>query len=176
MGHPDEIKATKISSRWNKGNKDSIGQVGQADEHGWTRIRKKVYFAFGEKRHIASRQLRMFGHGSAARRFVLICVYRARSRLAWQTGASEAGGSVQICVPQIFKQPSEHSKIMIIIYLINHSTSNLFNQVWINHFLTQYLWIIITCQSIFKRIWANWGPKNWGFIFEIYITDDQIRQ
>jgi hypothetical protein len=27
---PDEIKATKISSRWNKGNKDSIGQVGQA--------------------------------------------------------------------------------------------------------------------------------------------------
>jgi hypothetical protein len=28
--HPDEIKATKISSRWNKGNKDSIGQVGQA--------------------------------------------------------------------------------------------------------------------------------------------------
>jgi hypothetical protein len=28
--NPDEIKATKISSRWNKGNKDSIGQVGQA--------------------------------------------------------------------------------------------------------------------------------------------------
>ena len=31
LGHPDEIRATKISSRWNKGNKDSIGQVGQAD-------------------------------------------------------------------------------------------------------------------------------------------------
>ena len=33
FSHPDEIKATTISSRWNKGNKDSIGQVGQADPH-----------------------------------------------------------------------------------------------------------------------------------------------
>jgi hypothetical protein len=32
MGHPDEIRATKISSRLNKGNKDLTGQVGQADE------------------------------------------------------------------------------------------------------------------------------------------------
>ena len=32
--HPDEIRATKISSRLNKGNKDltgQVGQVGQAD-------------------------------------------------------------------------------------------------------------------------------------------------
>jgi hypothetical protein len=35
--------------------------------------------------------------------------------------------SVQICVPKIFKQQSEHSKIMTIIYLINQSTSKLFN-------------------------------------------------
>ena len=34
----------------------------------------------------------------------LICVYRARSRLAWQAGASEAGWSVKICVPKVFKQ------------------------------------------------------------------------
>jgi hypothetical protein len=33
MGHPDEIRATKISSRLNKGNKDLTGQVGQADKH-----------------------------------------------------------------------------------------------------------------------------------------------
>jgi hypothetical protein len=32
--NPDEIKATKISPRGNKGNNDFIGQVGQADSHG----------------------------------------------------------------------------------------------------------------------------------------------
>jgi hypothetical protein len=70
------------------------GQLG----HRLTRIKKKVCFAFGEKGHIASRHLCISGKDSAASRFVLICVYRARSRLAWQTGASESGGSVQICV------------------------------------------------------------------------------
>ena len=79
--------------------------TGQADEHGLTRIKKKVCFALGEKRHIASRPLRMPGHGSAARRFVLICGYRARSRLAWQTVASEAGGSVQILPAQLNAEP-----------------------------------------------------------------------
>jgi hypothetical protein len=34
ISRPDEIKATKISSRLNKGNNDLTGQVGQADEHG----------------------------------------------------------------------------------------------------------------------------------------------
>jgi hypothetical protein len=49
------------------------------DEHGLTRIKKKVCFAFGEKGHIASGQLRMSGLGSAVRRFVLICVYLCKS-------------------------------------------------------------------------------------------------
>ena len=43
--------------------------TGQADDHGLTRNKKKVCFAFGEKGHIASRQQRMSEHGSAARRF-----------------------------------------------------------------------------------------------------------
>jgi len=37
--NPDEIKATKISSRLNNGNKDltgQVGQAGQADTHGLT--------------------------------------------------------------------------------------------------------------------------------------------
>jgi hypothetical protein len=38
FGHPDEISATEISSRWNKGNKDSIGQVGQADLRRFSQI------------------------------------------------------------------------------------------------------------------------------------------
>ncbi len=90
LGHPDEIRAKKDF-------------IGQADEHG---LKKKVYFAFGVKGHIASRHLCMPGRDSAARRFVLICVYRARSRLAWQTGASEAGGSVQICLPRLISKNS----------------------------------------------------------------------
>ena len=40
FGHPDEIRATKISSRLNKGNKDLTGQVGQADPHRFTRLNK----------------------------------------------------------------------------------------------------------------------------------------
>jgi hypothetical protein len=75
------------------------------DYHG---LKKKVCFAFGEKGRLASRQLHMSGHGFAARRFVPICVYRARSRLAWQTGASEAGGSVQI-LPAPFNFEEQHS-------------------------------------------------------------------
>ncbi len=51
------------------------GQLG----HGLTRIKKKVCFAFDEKGHIAGRQLRMSGHGSAAWRFVLICGYLCNS-------------------------------------------------------------------------------------------------
>ena len=42
----------------------------------------------------------------AKQTFFLIRVYRARSRLAWQTGANEAGGSVKIGVPKVFKQQS----------------------------------------------------------------------
>ena len=49
--------------------------TGQADKHGLTRIKKQVCFAFGEKGHIANRRLRMSGHGSAARQFVLTCGY-----------------------------------------------------------------------------------------------------
>jgi hypothetical protein len=94
----------------------------------------------------------MSGHGSAARRFVLICGYRARhptrSCLAWQADASKArraGLCKSACpvapadlsafggwywgVPKIFKQQPQNSKIMTIIYLINHSTSKLFNEV-----------------------------------------------
>ena len=62
LGHPDEIGARNF--------------IGQADEHG---IKKKVCFAFGDKGHIASRLLRMSEHGSAARRFVLICGYLCKS-------------------------------------------------------------------------------------------------
>ena len=51
------------------------GQL-DTDDHG---LKKKVCFAFGEKGHLASRQLHMSGHGSAARRFVLICGYLCKS-------------------------------------------------------------------------------------------------
>ena len=44
-----------------------------------TRIKKKVCFAFGEKGHLSSGQLNISGHGSAARRFVLICDYLCKS-------------------------------------------------------------------------------------------------
>ena len=83
LGHPDEIRAKKISSRLNR-RRISLtthltGQVGQADEHGLKRIKKKACFAFGDKGHITSRSLRMSKHGSAARRFVLICGYLGKS-------------------------------------------------------------------------------------------------
>jgi hypothetical protein len=96
LGHPDEINAKKISSRLNRRRISLIahlaGQVGQADDHG---LKKKVCFAFGEKGHIAGRQLRMSGHGSAARRFVLICDYLCKS-----------------CLPRC-KQRGIHRKIII---------------------------------------------------------------
>ena len=46
------------------------------DEHG---SKKKVCFAFGEKGHLTSRQPHMSIHGSAARRFLLICGYLCKS-------------------------------------------------------------------------------------------------
>ena len=45
--HPDEIRATKISSRLNKGNKDLTGQVGQAGQAGFTGFGGS-FFACGE--------------------------------------------------------------------------------------------------------------------------------
>jgi hypothetical protein len=51
LGHPDEINAKKIS----------LGRQMNTDEHGLTRIKKKVCFAFGEKGHIASRHLCISG-------------------------------------------------------------------------------------------------------------------
>ena len=66
LGHPDEIRAKKIS----------LGRQMATDYHG---LKKKVCFAFGENGHLTSRQLHMSGHGSAARRFVLICGYLCKS-------------------------------------------------------------------------------------------------
>ena len=46
MNFSDEIKATKISSRLNKGNKDltgQVGQAGQADVRGLTRTAAKCW-------------------------------------------------------------------------------------------------------------------------------------
>jgi len=52
MGHPDEIRRTKISSRLNKGNKDLTGQVGQADEHRFhPRLIWKNWLLESEKRN-----------------------------------------------------------------------------------------------------------------------------
>jgi hypothetical protein len=84
--------------------------TGQADEHGLHGL-KKVCFAFGEKAHIASRHLCISGRDSATGRFVLICVYRARSRLAWQTGASEAVGSVKICLSKRSVDPAHRGPV-----------------------------------------------------------------
>jgi len=51
-GHPDKIRATKISSRLNKGNKDLTGQVGQADEHRFhPRLIWKNWLLESEKRN-----------------------------------------------------------------------------------------------------------------------------
>ena len=44
FSHPDEIRATTISSRLNKGNKDLTGQVGQADSHRFTRLNKISFY------------------------------------------------------------------------------------------------------------------------------------
>ena len=40
ISHPDEIKATKISSRLNKDNKDLTGQVRQANSYKHTRTER----------------------------------------------------------------------------------------------------------------------------------------
>jgi len=64
-------------------------------------------------------------HGTAARLLVLICVYRARSRFAWQIGASEAGGSVQICLPRL---PNEIFVVLISSGFNFEEQRSVFNQ------------------------------------------------
>ena len=104
--------------------------TGQADDHGLARIKKESLFRLRRERtpikQAATYVWTWFRRQAV---FLLICGYLCKSACPVAPVNLFAFGGWYWGVPKIFKQQLEHFKIMTIIYLINHSTSKLFNEV-----------------------------------------------